>query len=203
MKVDFSKISSLGTSKADWSAASRLGFTGLARQIWTRMASSRNRMYRIRRNTRLGRAAAARQKAARSFTVGSRRKRTTSGIGVTIQHDARLVYRKRRMPYGRRKRWRSFANRVHAISEKELGSQQVVFNKSETWTNTDANKQLCANYALYSLKSPLGVTPFNDLFHLSSLFSPAVDSVATGLSVESSTKMLLQKVLIVKLLLNK
>lgn len=51
-----------------------------------------------------------------------------SSQGVTSQYDRKLIYRKRRMPKGKRVRWRRFVQKVHAAQEKDLGSKTTVFN---------------------------------------------------------------------------
>jgi len=64
----------------------------------------------------------------RSITGTMTKKRQTSGLGVTQQHDRRMVYRKRRMPRRFKRRWRNFSKKVLAVSEKDLGSRTVVRN---------------------------------------------------------------------------
>lgn len=76
---------------------------------------------------RLARAAAVR--SARSYTqTRTRTKRATTGIGITNQYDRRMIYRKRTMPRRKKRRWKSFVRKVHAVSEKDLGSRTVVRN---------------------------------------------------------------------------
>lgn len=185
-----SKISELGTKKGDWIAANRLGFRGLARNIFRDMARSRNYMHSGRFRTRLGRARAARQKAARSYTVGKRRKSTSSGQGVTTQHDARLIYAKKRMPFRRRKRWRGFVKKVHAVAEKELGSQQVVFNITATFSNSVNGLQTLGEASLYSLN---GIPSyFTDLKSIAGFIASADNTVAKGLALGPSSKVIFQ-----------
>ena len=77
-----------------------------------------------------------RQRLARGIKFGFNRlltgtvtkKRQTSGLGVTQQHDRRMVYRKRRMSRRLKRRWRNFSRKVLSVSEKDLGSRTVVRN---------------------------------------------------------------------------
>lgn len=62
------------------------------------------------------------------YTLTQRRRRGTSGQGITNQYDRSRIYRKSRMPRFRRRRWRRFNRRVNAVSEKDLGSRTVVRN---------------------------------------------------------------------------
>lgn len=48
--------------------------------------------------------------------------------GVTQQHDVRTLYRKRRMPRRKRKRWVRFVKKVQAVNNKQLGTRSVLFN---------------------------------------------------------------------------
>lgn len=81
-------------------------------------------VYNRMRGSRASAIAAAR---GRSFT-GTQRRRVRTGQGVTDQFDRRVIYRKRSMPRYKKRRWRSFVKKVHAASEKSLGTRTVVFN---------------------------------------------------------------------------
>jgi len=76
-----------------------------------------------------------------------------SGQGVTTQHDAKMIYRKKRMPAKRRSRWKRFTKKVHAVAEKRLGAQTVVFNKTQEFLNTVDGQQIVGSIALYPMKS--------------------------------------------------
>jgi len=128
-----------------------------------------------------------RNRFAQSFTQQKRR-RTQSGQGVTEQHDARLIYRKKNMGRRKKRRWKRFKNKVLAVSEKDLGSQTVVFNITASPTNVTSGNQLLFNCALY----PSGSTTsyFDDLNSIGALNAGAVTTAATGLSVANSTKII-------------
>lgn len=94
----------------------------------------------------------------------TRKKRTSVGRGVTDNYDRRTIYRKRQMPRWRKRSWKRFKSRVHAVGEKDLGTRTVLFNKTETFslTGIQAGKQLTGDLPLYSIKSGLGA-PFSDI----------------------------------------
>lgn len=63
------------------------------------------------------------------ITGGNRTARQTySGLGITRQKDISRQYRKRSMPRGKKRRWRKFVKKVHAVNEKEMGSNTIVRN---------------------------------------------------------------------------
>jgi len=81
---------------------------------------------------------------------GQGRGRSHTGAGITQQHDARSIYRKHRMPRRMKRRWKGFCRKVQAVSERDLGSRTVVYNKSQPFTNSTANNQGLGYLALYS-----------------------------------------------------
>lgn len=141
---------------------------------------------RYNRRINLGRAARLRKFSA--TRTRNSRKRSTSGIGVTEQYDAKLVYRKRRMPRGRRRRWKAFSRKVLAVSEKDLGTQQVLFNIGVNPTNVISGNQLLFNCALYSMTS--GTSYWNDMDQIGQYNAAAATTAATGLTVDPTTKII-------------
>lgn len=169
--------------------ARRLGYSGIANSIMRRVGRYRNRFYQSPNSALTRSAAVARQRAARSNVLTMRRrKRQTTGIGVTEQHDSRLIYRKSRMPRRQKRRWKLFRNKVLAVSEKDLGTQQVVFNKTLTNTQNVDGYQTLVSFGLYTLKS--NQTHYNDLNHISDYYTNAVTTPATGLTVDPSSKII-------------
>lgn len=81
-------------------------------------------------------------RAYRSMRKASDTKRSQryshSGVGVTTQHDARLVYRKRRMPWKKRKRYVRGFRRHTAYSLKLLGTRTQLYNISGSITTDDS-----------------------------------------------------------------
>jgi len=171
--------------------AQRYNATGLVRALNNRIGMARNRFRRpgfgAMSTNRIS--TAARQRGGRSYTMNKRRRnRKTVGVGVTEQHDARVIYRRKSMPSRRRRGWKKFRGKVLAVSEKDLGTQQVVFNKTLTTTNTNSGRHLIEDYALYPLQST--ITHFSDINNISGFVAGAATTVATGLAVSPSSKLI-------------
>lgn len=137
----------------------------------------------------------------RARTAGSRtatstmnsRNRMTSGIGVTTQYDRKLVYKKKYMPRGRKRRWKKFVNRVNAVGEKDLGSRTVLFNRSITATCDVANTHGCLTLALYSQKSSDShLNDLNNVANYELVTDTTSETGQTGQYVDMTTKMLFQ-----------
>lgn len=175
-------------SARNW--ANRTGHSGLSRAISSRISMARNRFgpYAGRFSKALRLSSRMRQKAARSFTVNSRRKSPTTAIGVTEQYDARTIYRRKRMSRGKRKSWRKFSKKVLAVSEKGLGTQQVLFNTPVTVTETGAGNQLIFSVSLYGLRST--ATIHNDLQSISAFIAGAATTPTSGLAVGDSSNII-------------
>lgn len=159
------------------------GYTGVLPLLMNRAFNRGNSSRRTRR----------RLNAARSFTQTSRRRgRGSSGQGVTVQHDARTIYRKRSMPRRKRLRWKRFKNKVHAVAEKDLGSRTVVFNKTVDFTNNTSPYSVVASVCLFSQTSTVN-SIYNDLNNISGLENYASNPTsAVGETIQSSTKFLFQ-----------
>lgn len=141
---------------------------------------------RFNRRLALGRSARMRKFTSNRF--GRRRPRLSTGQGVTEQYDAKLVYRKNRMPRGRRRRWRSFSRKVLAVSEKDLGTQTVLFNLPVQAVNTTDGNQLLFNCALYPMDS--NISYWNDMDQIGTWNANAATSTATGLAIGPSSKVI-------------
>lgn len=131
--------------------------------------------------------------SGRSYTQTSRRRnRGTSGQGVTLQHDARMIYRKKSMPRRRRKAWKRFKNKVNAVAEKDLGSRTVVFNKTVTFSQTTSGYNSVGSLNLYGQRSTID-SIYNDLNNISGLENFAANPTsAAGETIQASTKFLFQ-----------
>lgn len=112
----------------------------------------------------------------------------TSGKGFTSEHPRQTIYRKRRMPYRKRRRWVRFMKKVNAVDERELGSRTVVFNDGPTFSTTFANAQVVGSVALYPLKSTSN--HLNDLNKISTIENIGNPTQAAGSTVDSTTKFL-------------
>lgn len=146
----------------------------------------------------LSRIAAARriQRAARiRLSMGNRRGKTVrSGGGITTQHDQRRVYSKKSMPKAKKMRWKGFIKKVNAVSEKELGSRQVVFNKSIQYSNTDAANHVTGSLYLYPQKSTSTIA--NDLQTISKMENEGNPTATDGGTVSDSTKYMFQSAIL-------
>lgn len=165
------------------SAASGLGMFGRAAY---NTYMNRNRM-------RLG--IQSRNRFGGSRTGTMTRNRQSSGQGVTTQHDRRQVYRKRSMPRYKKRRWKKFVNKIHAVAERDYGSRTWLANNSITQTLTLADTQGVLTLALYSQQSS---NPWlNDLNSISALENfQGNPTTAAGITVENSTKVLFQSAIL-------
>lgn len=77
---------------------------------------------------------------------GKKAKSGTNTNYTTVQHDTSTVYRKRRMPGKKRRRWRKFARRVRAVSDYMVGLKTVLFNDSTTVTFASGYQK---NYSIH------------------------------------------------------
>jgi len=121
-------------------------------------------------------------RVARSF-AGSRtrtRDSTSSGVGVTTDRDFRRVYRKRRMPAAKRRRWKRFVRKVDAVAERKKGTMSVVMNtvKQEV---VPVNFQRMYGITLYGFRGTLvvGADSYDrDLYEMALMLKPG-DPVST------------------------
>lgn len=180
--------------------ARRRGASGLANALERRLHMARNRMYTgtpYARNGIVSRTR-SRQRYNRSYKVYQnrmkRRMRWTGG--VTTQRDSRLIYRRKAMPSRMRKRYQRFRNKVLQVSEKDLGTQTVVFNRrDDIGDNTTVTRQTLMEFSLYGLHSP-GYSPNNDMFAISAYIGAADQSINKGLSVAKSTNVIFKSAIL-------
>jgi len=110
-----------------------------------------------------------------------------SGGGITAQHDRQFVYGRRRMPYGKRRRWGRFVKKCGAVALKQCGIRSVVFNKATSFTNTTAQNHGVGYCCLYSQTSTS--TELNDLNYIGNLENFAANPTsAAGETVQLGTK---------------
>ena len=114
------------------------------------------------------------------------RSRPGSGIGVTTQHDARFIYGKRRMPRGKRMRWKRFGNKVHAVAERDLGSRTVLRNQMELFANNTPGNHITGSYTLYGQRGTAG--RHDDLQQIAGAENAGDPTAAAGVTVDPSTK---------------
>ena len=108
--------------------------------------------------------------AAKTIQRAWRRKRkalpsgTGGGRGVTQEHDRQTIYRRRRMPRRKRRRWIRFVKKVKAVDERQLGKNTVLINTQLTRSSGTTAYQSITGFNLYGAGSP-----DNDKTHLGDL----------------------------------
>lgn len=163
------------------------GVYKIGKYLYDTMRTRSGKRYRpnagVNRRTRYrGATSYGSTRTARARPAGVR-----SGMGVTVQHDARRIYSKRRMPRGMRKRWKRFSKKVLAVSEKDLGSRTVVFNKLQQYSNSTSGSHGLAYCALYSA-SGSGDSFMKDLNNLSTYENRVAPSHTVGDTTYDTTK---------------
>lgn len=115
------------------------------------MSYKNSRRNRPRPNYARGIATAARMgfRAYRSYTK-TNTKRGSSGVGVTSQHDAKTIYRKKRMPRRKRKAWGKFSKKVHAVLDKSTGTKTHLKNNVDA-LSAATGSQVFATYNMYGM----------------------------------------------------
>lgn len=128
---------------------------------------------------------------ARRGTMGRLRRYGRSGQGVTFEHDRQRVYRRKRMPYKKKRRWIKLIKRNDAIDLKKCGAQTYVFNTSLTNTNTNALNHGFVNLSLYGAHDTVS-THNNDLHYIGENDNEGNPTLGQGVTVEPSTKLCFQ-----------
>lgn len=80
------------------------------------------------------------------------RKLRIASYGVTQQHDARVTYRRKRMPRYKRKRWTAFKKKVQAVVQSNLATISKVANSTvycATYAPVSTSNQAYAVVHLY------------------------------------------------------
>lgn len=102
------------------------------------------------------------------------------GIGVTNQFDRANVYRKKRMPRKKRKRWTKFVKKVKSAENTTLGTRTRIFNSqiqlSQTSSSGEPKQQLFDDVALYSC----GYSDTNPGDDLHTIMNGDTDVAASG-----------------------
>ncbi|AKO22244.1 putative capsid protein [Asterias forbesi associated circular virus] len=135
----------------------------------------------------------------RRRTGRSRRRRTlrrgyrkfTGGRGITKEHDRTNIYYKKRMPRFKKRRWRRFSKKVQNVSEKDLGTQTVVFNdqiETGDFFNSDGLITGSATLCLYSMNG--SEVPYNDLAVMMNNLNFAAPTVDLGTTKYRTSKVI-------------
>lgn len=101
-------------------------------------------------------------KKARSYTKSRTYKKPSTSQGITQQHDARMVYRRKKMPYRKKKQWVKFSRKVNAVIQKAISVSSVVYSDSISSTSgTTVNQQGYQIHLLYGKKGVPAATPID------------------------------------------
>lgn len=127
----------------------------------------------------------------RKTSHGRKRRGITSGRGLTFEHDRQFIYRKKRMPRRKRRRWLRFGRKVRAVSDNSLGTRTVVFNAQKFQSTATAGDQLVWNACLYGWDSTDTQQVWhNDLRYIANLENTGNPTAADGTHVGVDTKIL-------------
>lgn len=128
---------------------------------------------------------------AQSYT-NVKRQRYTSNTGVLggTNADTRMIYRKKRMPRKKRRRWASFVKKVGAVEERNLGTRTVLFNDQITQINTGAStQQSTLTLGLYGfVNSSFGW--LNDMNQIGQLENETNPTAAAGATIQANSKVM-------------
>lgn len=128
--------------------------------------------------------------ASRTYTQ-RKRMRSSAGVLGGDQSDMRSIYRRKRMPYRKKRRWVRFVKKIHAVSEKELGLRTVLINDQLTQRNTSTGQQSTLTLALYPFKNDAAGW-LNDLTSIGGLENTSNPTAAAGDTIDKNTKVLFQ-----------
>lgn len=121
---------------------------GLANRVLT-MTGTKRRM-----GAGTGRRVRRRLAFSRSYTRTRQRRRMRSGIGISRQMDARLIYLRKRMPKWKRRSWRRFTKKVTAVSTKGEGTRTFIHKPAADFTFVNSSTvQNCQTFGLYTNRS--------------------------------------------------
>lgn len=67
---------------------------------------------------------------------------------ITGENDWRRVYRRKRMPFRRRRRWVRFKRQVTAVIDKQLASKFNVFTRGENFTSANNQQTVISNHTV-------------------------------------------------------
>lgn len=132
-----------------------------------------------------------RQRTTGSSNTTTRRRAITSGQGVTAQYDKKLIYFKKSANPRRRRAWKRFSRKVHAVSEKSLGSRTIVknFQVASDFGPAGglAGQQMLTELALYPIKHD-NKDYLNDIYDI-------VNNETPGAATDTSTMLFQSAVL--------
>lgn len=123
---------------------------------------------------KVGKYLGKRRRATKSYTKNKKRrlngtfnKKSIALEGTTRQKDDRLLYVKRRMPKGKRRVWKKFVKKVHAVEITDRGLQTIKYNQNGVISsNVPALGQVYKAVHLYGAGATAGEPGSRDLNQL-------------------------------------
>jgi len=161
----------------------------LTSQALNPMQRRNYRAYRSQVRDRLRAALNARVSRGRTRTISRNRYIQRNGILGGTNADVRNVYRKKRMPAKKRKRWARFIKKVNAVDERELGTRTVLFNDTIVTRHTNPVHQGCLTLGLYSFKNATRGW-LDDLNQIGQLENEGDPTAATGGTIDRNSKIM-------------
>jgi len=135
------------------------------------------------------RRATGKRRAGGSAQTYVKRKRSSTNTGILggTNADTRLIYRKKRMPRKRRKRWASFVKKVGAVEERQLGTRTVLFNDQLSQTSGATTGQNSLTVGLYGfVNSTAGW--LNDMNQIGQLENESNPTANAGATINNNSK---------------
>lgn len=152
------------------------------------MPAFRRKFNYVSRNNKRQRVSSARWSRARARI--NNRRRVSTNRGVTVQHDTRQVYSRRRMPKRKRRMWKRFVRKVQWVDEKNLGTRTVLYNVSKTFTNVASGNHGYLALCLYGWQSANTFSTWvNDIKYSCNLENRADQTAANDLTVATNARM--------------
>ncbi|AXH77829.1 MAG: capsid protein [Cressdnaviricota sp.] len=147
------------------------------------------------RGLAMGDAWRTRNRVGQSYT--QRRKLSSRGVLGGSDANAQVIYRRKRMPKKKRRRWRRFVQKVNAVDERDLGSRTVLFNTQISAYNSSAaagnREQGALTLGLYTIGGQSSTrADLQDLRRIMTLENTANPTAALGSTVYDTTKYLFQ-----------
>lgn len=176
--IPFRRNSSLATNMARMVRRTFLGRPINSRQMSSSLGA-------IRRSVR------SRRTQGRSQTMRRTNMRSSPGTLGGTNADMRSIYRRKRMPRFKRKRWVRFVKKVHAVADKDLGLRTVLFNDQLTQRNTSTGGQSTLTVALYGCTNT-SAGWLNDLGQIGNLENEGDPTAAAGATIQYNSKVMFQ-----------
>lgn len=109
-----------------------------------------------------------------------KKRRYTSGLGVTNDYDRKKIYSRKRMPYKKRRRWSKFVKKVKAVAQGDNALKTVCINQAITLNTGLTGSQAVGVVHLYGKHGVDNAVEFGCADLYSTLNADAVTSSSNG-----------------------